>query len=140
MVIVLFILLGTGFWEDLFERDSPNTPVPKITSTSQPARTNKPSPTEPALGIGSTMTGQDGMTLLYVPAGEFTMGSEGGGDDEKPIHEVYLDSYWIDQTEVTIRMYYLCVEAGVCVKNQPIMVPIHVPATMATVVLIITPS
>jgi formylglycine-generating enzyme required for sulfatase activity len=55
----------------------------------------------------------DGMMLVFVPAGEFTMGS-GDYSNEKPIHIVYLDSYWIDQTEVTNRMYALCVQAGVC--------------------------
>ncbi len=60
------------------------------------------------LGIGSTMTGKDGMTLLYVPAGEFTMGSE----SDK--HLVYLDAFWIDQTEVTYGMYQHCIEEGIC--------------------------
>jgi formylglycine-generating enzyme required for sulfatase activity len=32
----------------------------------------------PTLGIGSTMAGKHGETLVYVPAGEFTMGSENG--------------------------------------------------------------
>jgi len=68
----------------------------------------------PAPGIGSTMISEiDGMTLVFVPAGEFTMGSE-TYDDEKPIYQVTLDSYWIDQTEVTNKMYALCVEAGAC--------------------------
>lgn len=61
------------------------------TRTSQPAETEEPqlaatntlSSTEETLGIGSTMTGSDGMTLHYVPAGEFIMGSEDGSDDEK---------------------------------------------------------
>jgi formylglycine-generating enzyme required for sulfatase activity len=65
-------------------------------------------------GIGSTMTGEDGMTLLYVPAGEFTMGSDDGSSDEKPVHTVTLDAFWIDRTEVTNKMYSQCVEAGVC--------------------------
>lgn len=112
-VIVLFILGGTGFWDDFFERDSPNTPAPVKTSTSESINTNTPSSTEPVLGIGSTMTGEDGMTLLYVPAGEFTMGSD-ESPDEQPIHTVYLDAYWIDQTEVTNAMYAKCVDAGVC--------------------------
>ncbi|NPV85717.1 MAG: SUMF1/EgtB/PvdO family nonheme iron enzyme [Anaerolineae bacterium] len=45
----------------------------------------------------------DGMEMVYVPAGVFWMGSEEGeGDeDEHPRHEVYLDAYWIDRTEVT---------------------------------------
>jgi formylglycine-generating enzyme required for sulfatase activity len=43
---------------------------------------------------------KDGMTMVYVPAGEFLMGSpEGVGEDEEhPQHTVYLDAYWIDQT------------------------------------------
>ena len=56
----------------------------------------------------------DGMKMVYVPAGEFQMGSEDGEDDEKPVHTVYLDAFWIDQTEVTNTMYARCVEAGAC--------------------------
>jgi formylglycine-generating enzyme required for sulfatase activity len=68
----------------------------------------------PTLGIGSTMVSdKDSMTLLFIPAGEFTMGSD-IGDNEKPIHKVYLDGFWIDQTEVTNKMYELCQSAGVC--------------------------
>ena len=71
-------------------------------------------PTSTAIfGIGSTIMGADGMTLLYVPEGEFTMGSE-SYDDEKPIHTVYLDAYWIDETEVTNKQYAGCVSSGGC--------------------------
>jgi formylglycine-generating enzyme required for sulfatase activity len=69
----------------------------------------------PELGIGSTMLGTDGMTLLYVPAGEFIMGSDTGNSDEGPVHTVYLDAFWIDQTEVTNAMYFRCGQAGKCV-------------------------
>jgi formylglycine-generating enzyme required for sulfatase activity len=58
------------------------------------------------------------MTMLYIPAGEFTMGSEPEDPcahlDEQPKHKVYLDPYWIDQTEVTNGQYQLCVKAGSC--------------------------
>jgi eukaryotic-like serine/threonine-protein kinase len=68
-----------------------------------------------APGIGSTMFSEkDGMTLVFVPAGEFTMGSDHDYDNEAPVHTVYLDSFWIDQTELTNKMYALCVQAGVC--------------------------
>ena len=68
-------------------------------------------------GIGSTMvSGKDGATLVYVPAGEFTMGSD-SNSDEQPIHKVTLDAFWIDQTEVTNAMYSLCVKDGGC--NPP---------------------
>lgn len=68
----------------------------------------------PTLGTGSTMISEkDGMTMVYVPAGEFTMGDDNGWD-EKPAHTVYLDAFWIDQTEVTNKMYAKCVDAGKC--------------------------
>jgi formylglycine-generating enzyme required for sulfatase activity len=70
------------------------------------------------LGIGSTMKGRDGMTLLYVPAGEFYMGNDSGNSNERPPHTVYLDAFWIDKTEVTVKMYSLCVSAGFC--KEPI--------------------
>jgi formylglycine-generating enzyme required for sulfatase activity len=71
-------------------------------------------PTDPT-EIGKTKTSNaDDMTLVYVPAGEFLMGTEKGLTDEQPIHKVYLDAYWLDQTEVTNAMYARCVEAGRC--------------------------
>ena len=60
---------------------------------------------------------KDGIALLYVPAGEFTMGSDTGEAMRKPVRQVYLDAFWIDQTEVTNEMYAQCVEAGRC--DQP---------------------
>jgi len=59
-------------------------------------------------------SGVDGMELVYIPAGEFQMGSNDGENDEKPVLEVYLDGYWMDRTEVTNAMYAKCVAAGIC--------------------------
>jgi formylglycine-generating enzyme required for sulfatase activity len=56
--------------------------------------------------------------MVYIPAGEFIMGSDEGETDEGPAHEVYLDAYWIDQTEITNDKYALCVDAGSC--NPPL--------------------
>ena len=91
----------------------PGTPT-LVPSTSTPQPTETPVPT-PALGVGSTdISPKDGMTLLYVPAGEFTMGSD-VNPDEQPIHKVTLDAYWIDQTEVTNAQYAKCVaDNGAC--------------------------
>ena len=49
----------------------------------------------------ATITGKDGAPMVLVPAGEFTMGSEQGDDDEQPVHRVYLDSFYLDTFEVT---------------------------------------
>ena len=58
----------------------------------------------------------DGMPMVYVPAGVFLMGSPDNEYNaaEQPQHTVFLDSYWIDQTEITNAMYAACVTAGVC--------------------------
>ena len=69
----------------------------------------------PDCQVGSFITSPiDGMQSMYVPAGTFTMGNESGNNDEKPVHEVYLDAFWIDQTEVTNAMYAQCVAATTC--------------------------
>ncbi len=49
-----------------------------------------------------------------MPAGSFMMGSEGGTDNEQPVHEVTLDAFWIDRTEVTNAQYAACVDDGAC--------------------------
>jgi formylglycine-generating enzyme required for sulfatase activity/predicted Ser/Thr protein kinase len=46
----------------------------------------------------------DGIKMVYIPAGTFTMGSN-DDDDEKPPHEVFLDGYWLGKTEVTVGQY-----------------------------------
>ena len=91
--------------------------TPISTSTPQPTQTSIPPAT--TLGIGSTMISpKDGMKLMYVPAGDFLMGSVASDSNarpnEKPQHTVYLDAFWIDLTDVTNKMYTLCVSAGVC--------------------------
>lgn len=53
----------------------------------------------------SANLGKDGMKLIFIPDGEFVMGTNGGEPDQKPSHSVYLSSYWIDETEVTTAMF-----------------------------------
>jgi formylglycine-generating enzyme required for sulfatase activity len=61
--------------------------------------------------------------MVYVPAGEFLMGSSDEDPDaedyEKPQHTVYLDAFWIDKLEVTNAQYRQCVEAGACQAPWP---------------------
>jgi len=45
------------------------------------------------------------ITMIYIPPGKFNMGSNDGNDDEKPLHEVDLDGYWICKYEVTFDQY-----------------------------------
>ncbi len=42
-----------------------------------------------------------GMQFVYVPAGGLLLGSENGEADEKPVHRVELDGFWLEKCEVT---------------------------------------
>jgi formylglycine-generating enzyme required for sulfatase activity len=89
----------------------------------------------PDSSLGDTWTRPaDGMVMVYVPDGEFEMGSDNDdldymmqlckeyyGDcfrgwfkNEQPVHTVALDGFWIDRTEVTNAQYRQCVEAERC--------------------------
>ena len=85
-------------------------------------------PTGRSESVDTRVRSADGMTMVYVPAGEFQMGSDGirwvwAGSirdsnlglqvftDEQPRHVVYLDGFWIDQTPVTAGMFRAFVEA-----------------------------
>ena len=52
--------------------------------------------------------------LVLIPAGSFDMGSTNGENDERPIHIVYVNSFYMGETEVTIGKYFQCVQAGGC--------------------------
>jgi formylglycine-generating enzyme required for sulfatase activity len=56
------------------------------------------------------ITGKDGTPMMLVPAGEFTMGSNEGAD-EQPVHRVSLDTYYMDKYEVTVEQYAKFLEA-----------------------------
>ncbi len=42
------------------------------------------------------------------------MGSENSDRNQRPQHKVFLDSFWIDRTEVTNAQFKLCLKEGVC--------------------------
>ena len=50
---------------------------------------------------------------VEIPAGEFWMGSEKGDDDEKPVHKVHLERYWISRVPITNAQYrFFVADAG----------------------------
>ena len=54
----------------------------------------------PAVGRGG-----DGAPMILIPAGPYIMGSNDGLPNERPEHTVTLDSYYVDQYEVTLSLY-----------------------------------
>ncbi len=80
------------------------TPAASATATSDPSIP----PANPQTGATWDRPA-DGMRMIYIPAGEFRMGSASGDraarGEEKPQHRVTLEAYWIDRTEVTNAMF-----------------------------------
>ncbi len=94
-----------------------STAVPTSpTGASTPTHTLTLTPT--LIPVATKTSPTDGVTMVYVPAGEFLMGSSGtdkdASGDEKPQHTVYLDAFWLDKYEVTNAQYKKCVDAGKC--------------------------
>ena len=111
--IILSVLIFGGFGLNYLVNNLPTATATISFPTETPVPADTPIPV-PTLGIRSTIIGEKGETLVYVPAGEFTMGSDTGASNEQPVHTVYLDAFWIDQTEVTNKQYKACVDAGMC--------------------------
>ncbi len=94
-------------------------PTEELTATSAP-----PTPTsQPTLGLGSTLVSDmDAATLIYIPAGEFLMGSNFDDpfalDSERPQHVINMPAYWMDQTEVTNEQYAVCVASESCTEPR----------------------
>ena len=90
------------------------TPTP-ASSLSQSAATSTPSidmvMEQYAIDaqLNTIIREEDGATMLFITGDTFSMGS-GRGDsnanpDEFPLHNVTLNNFYIDQTEVTVRRY-----------------------------------
>ena len=46
-----------------------------------------------------------GVEMVRIPAGWFDMGSETGHPDERPVHRVWVDAFYMDRYEVTQEQY-----------------------------------
>ncbi|MDY7395795.1 formylglycine-generating enzyme family protein [Aureibaculum sp. 2210JD6-5] len=54
-----------------------------------------------------TISGSDlSIDMVAIPAGEFKMGSS-ANEDEKPVHAVKIDPFWMAKYEITWDVYYL---------------------------------
>lgn len=82
-----------------------------------PTKTRNPVSTS----LPTEITDAKGVSMALVPEGEFIMGDDSTGyldrdADQNPIHDVYLDSFYMDLYEVTNILYKDCVDSGVCTQ------------------------
>lgn len=47
----------------------------------------------------------DGSELVWIPGGEFYMGSNEGDPDERPVHRVRVEGFWLGRYEITNQQY-----------------------------------
>lgn len=92
--------------------DTDNTATPAPSTTSTPTVTPSPTPTytpTPSEYPPILTRSADGMSMIYIPAGSFLMGSAAddviAAADEKPQRTVILDAFYIDQYEVNVEQY-----------------------------------
>ena len=106
--VVIIAIVGTITW---YLKSKPATvPPPAISQPpAQPAAPSSPfQETIPNKQAAPSET-PDGM--VWIPGGEYSMGAadprgmhHGGPDamdEARPIHRVYVDGFWMDETEVT---------------------------------------
>ena len=79
--------------QHLGESPGPTRPVPPPTVIPQPVTTPEPPTPSPTEG------------MVLIPAGEFRMGNNSGASNEKPVHSVYVDAFYMDKYEVTNAEY-----------------------------------
>ena len=66
----------------------------------------------PRQRISETIIGKDGAKMALIPPGEFQMGNNTGNSDERPVHPVYIDAFYIDVYEVTNAQYKKFIDAN----------------------------
>ncbi len=115
------------------------TPLPTWTFTPAPSTATPASPPRAATGVPGqrSIRETDGAEMVYVPDGEFRMGSTDADvdramslcrayttycdrewfQDQQPAHTVSLSAFWLDRTEVTNGQYRRCASAGVCAAS-----------------------
>jgi formylglycine-generating enzyme required for sulfatase activity len=96
----------------------PSAVVVDVTAT-QPIAEVTTAPTEVVLPTETPflteIKDQKNVTMVLIPAGEFTMGLDDSGDvGSRPAHKVSTDAFYIDKYEVTNAAYDACVYAVEC--------------------------
>jgi len=165
IALVAFVLINQGGSKTMLEQSSfisTKTPIhpasqpmiatrvianasPTATSSSTPIPTQTPLPLVTPLAIHVNQ--KDEAESVFVPEGEFLMGSNPAKDPyfwgaEQPEHTVSLDSFWIYRTEVTQGMYAACAAEQACPKplliNNPIAKEYGDPAFVDYPVIMVT--
>lgn len=145
LIIVSFVFRPWGF---LFPSIAPDETMKSLTLqlSSEPSLNLPPDQPPPNAKLGDTWTRpNDQAVMVYVPEGEFLMGStevqvqqaidqcvndgfeqntcEIRYSNEMPQHPIIVKAFWLDRYEVTNSQYNQCVENGDCAPSNYIENP-----------------
>jgi len=130
-----FLVLSQGFSRQTAvpisttapEQPTPESPQPTSTPEDTVLAVSPTTAPMQPINIQTRTAPKDGMLQVFVPAGNFLMGSTDSHVaamkancptcdflNETPQHSVYLDDFWIDRTEVTNAQYARCVASKEC--------------------------
>ena len=102
--------LDKGSWATTFhrERGLPDNRYRHTGFRCARSVTETAAPSQEEIALGRTraveLSGGETVEQVAVPGGTFPMGGD-GDEDERPIHDVTLDGFWLDRTEVTNRQF-----------------------------------
>src|SRR5271155_1998365 len=93
-----------------FHRRSPAMPDTLAGGSQQAAA----APGKPGLAPAKNMT--------WIPAGEFAMGSDDFYPEERPVHRVAVDGFWMDRHPVTVTEFrrFVTATGDVTVAERPL--------------------
>ena len=96
VIAIVVIVGGKSIWKQNDDTEARNAAQTAEARVLEMERTATPT---------ATSTPDFGAPMVLIPAGAFKMGSEDGYNNESPVHEVYLDDYYMDVYEVTNEQY-----------------------------------
>jgi formylglycine-generating enzyme required for sulfatase activity len=118
-VAALVAVLGAGWLVSVSRRAAPSAAGISASPAPVPAPSAPPEAATPSASLVGSFTEPVPARMISIPGGAFSMGSNDGEDDERPVHTETVDPFDIDATEVTTAAYKACVAAGACTAPQP---------------------
>ncbi len=124
--LLVLLLAAIGFLALTNQKQATEVAGPAATSTMQsavaaaltqlaPTPTDTPEPTVPPIPTPQPLITQTDSRMIFIPGGNFKIGDDASEEnDEKPARLITLDSFYIDETEVTNAAYAQCVTAEAC--------------------------
>ena len=121
-LIMFIVICGCASVENSTTADNrlaPNAEVRDVSPNHLDENALLDSPTQDAVSVNGVRvrpkeitSEKDGAKMHLIPAGEFEMGNslDEGGYDERPVHTVYVDSFYLDVYEVTNAQYKQFIE------------------------------